>query len=423
MIKNFEIIVDSLYDIINNKTKLYTVLGKKIPGVVASKEDRKTIGIILGSSIRHFLFFKGIFAKFHKDDKSNLVYAVAIGYSDIYFTHKLGSEDQVKETLLEYSKTIDKNEEMTSIIEYLKNKKPFDVLDQDFKNESITNYFSMRFNVPTWLLRMWTKQYGKGEAIRIVKSLTMKAPRYIKRNDVLASSKFQLDEKKYRLVKDDVYEYIGKDNFKNLEDNVLGRVYTTNILEHTLISSLDPTFAESIIYYYYDKPNLYLDIINKYKNGNTISLLTDTFKNSIKLIEHVKKIKATTAAKLYVGETTPEVAEAHVSKNSLLFILYAKSSNFNYIAGSPEYILNFDTNELDEIIKNERKDLEDSSKFIALGGSLIYITQTINKKENENLVKEFIENHPEFVVEDEKLFLPFDEGHMLGYYAILSRIK
>lgn len=58
--------------------------------------------------------------------------------------------------------------------------------------------------------------------------------------------------------------------------------------------------------------------------------------------------------------------------------------------------------------------LVEASKIVKPGGVLIYSTCTINQLENEGVVEKFLENHPNFHIEDASAYVPFQtEGPMV----------
>ena len=79
------------------------------------------------------------------------------------------------------------------------------------------------------------------------------------------------------------------------------------------------------------------------------------------------------------------------------------------------------------------KIVEASAKYLKVGGSLVYSTCTVNRRENEDVITKFVENNPEF--EFEKIVLPSslnreNKGYITLYPNIdntdgffISRIK
>lgn len=77
--------------------------------------------------------------------------------------------------------------------------------------------------------------------------------------------------------------------------------------------------------------------------------------------------------------------------------------------------------EADAIIEIQKKILKTSAEYVADGGRLLYSTCTLNRRENEDIVAEFLQNSGKFVLLDEKAFLPEDNGGDGFYAALLSK--
>ena len=97
-------------------------------------------------------------------------------------------------------------------------------------------------------------------------------------------------------------------------------------------------------------------------------------------------------------------------------------SGLGVIRRKPEmkYRDEFDFDELVEIQKNI---LETGSSYLKPGGRLIYSTCTINPRENELMVKDFLKRHEEFISEKEVKLSPFDNGYDGFYMNKLKKIE
>lgn len=77
--------------------------------------------------------------------------------------------------------------------------------------------------------------------------------------------------------------------------------------------------------------------------------------------------------------------------------------------------------ELDELYEIQKKILVNGSKYVKHGGALVYSTCTINKEENENTIKAFLENNIEFEKTYEKTYYPHKDNSDGFYICRLNR--
>ena len=98
-----------------------------------------------------------------------------------------------------------------------------------------------------------------------------------------------------------------------------------------------------------------------------------------------------------------------------------RSSNFTNVNSSPEYLINFKQDSLSELIEYQEKSINELCKQVLIGGSLVYLTYTLNKKENDGIIAKFLKTHPGWHLVEQKTFFPNSTEVTCGYYAILHR--
>lgn len=71
--------------------------------------------------------------------------------------------------------------------------------------------------------------------------------------------------------------------------------------------------------------------------------------------------------------------------------------------------------EISDLYEIQRSILENGSKYLKSGGTLVYSTCTLNKAENEGITDKFLEKEKTFVKLFEKTYLPDTDGSD-GFY-------
>ena len=89
-------------------------------------------------------------------------------------------------------------------------------------------------------------------------------------------------------------------------------------------------------------------------------------------------------------------------------------SGLGIIRKKPDIKWNKDTTDFDEIIKIQKQILNNASKYLKIGGTLVYSTCTLNKAENEDVVNDFVTNNG-FRIDYMETFLPDREYD--GFYV------
>ena len=148
---------------------------------------------------------------------------------------------------------------------------------------------------------------------------------------------------------------------------------------------------------------------------------------ALELYEHRAALIEATARRLGLEnievrcQNAVEQIDALVGKADLV-LADVPCSGFGVIRRKPEmkYRDEFD---FDELVEIQKGILETGSSYLKPGGRLIYSTCTINPRENELMVKDFLERYEEFISEKEVKLSPFDNGYDGFYMNKLKKIE
>ena len=278
---------------------------------------------------------------------------------------------------------------------------------------------SILYSYPEWLVGMMKKHFNSKNTYKSIASSRRNSPInvIINPNSELVSLNNESEFKKIEITSSS-YEYLGKDLIKN-ELFKEKKIYVLDAMEALLVDILNPFQGDEIL------------IIDETKSmiSPTIGLKMFNFGkvyhacNNQETYFYVRKAMDTYKIKNIIPfEGDVSLVCTHKEYNSLDKVLVVPpNSEFGLIRRKPEIAINFEQDSLDSLIENQRKYLQEASKFIKDDGVLMYAVPTLNIKESFNIVRLFIEENPDFEVEKEELIFPYMHQTTGMYYALIRK--
>lgn len=151
------------------------------------------------------------------------------------------------------------------------------------------------------------------------------------------------------------------------------------------------------------------------KNGQVFSF--DLHKNRVELIEASVK-------RLGLSNVKTGVNDACLFNNDLgkadKIICDVPCSGFGIVRRKPE-IRYKELDSVKDLPKIQYQILSVSSQYLKTGGTLLYSTCTLNKRENENVVNEFLHNNEDFSLCEMKTFFPGEDDGDGFFYSLIER--
>ena len=405
---------DILQKIIIEKIPFSLALKQAFKRTDASKEDRPVISAVVGCSLRHYIVMERIFKDAYPDMESEGLVALFVAFSNALFIKKLNQDDcnALAQSFLK--------EDDTPFVEfltpYLEGKKlvPEEVEVGSFE------FLSYRYNTPLSVIKMWNKQFGQVTTSRILKANSKPAPIVVRINNNKIS-----DEDFFARYPDfeasdisGIALYKGQEKFKN-----------TQVFTDQLAVVLAPAYKEMLdegdadllrglaIYAEYQNDVL-LELTSRFAKVNNIDFMAGSYSAFINTKNALNKTGITGVNVYEAGASSIVTC---VSKPVHTFVVMPDSSRLNLLQVLPDYFLRFDIEKLDELIANQGKALNEASAQVEDGGYLLYLVDTISKKETTGVVNEFIKNNPEFTLVRDKLYFPYKKYGGSYYFAVLKK--
>ncbi len=272
-----------------------------------------------------------------------------------------------------------------------------------FKNR--LDELSKTYSFPTWMISLFEKQY-EDRAIEILEGLNERPSITFRVNSQKMTRDKALSfllEAGYDAVKTDISPYgIEITGGRNILHNELYQKGVLTVQDES--SMLVAPLLKSQELSYMDlcaAPGGKATHLGELVEDNAKVFAYDLYDNKIKLInENSSRLGLTNMvtrkhdAKLLLDDM--------IKSSSVL--LDAPCSGLGIIRKKPEIKYMKTKEELESLVALQKELLVTASKYVSQNGVLVYSTCTLNKKENEDNARWFLENHPEFIA------LPIDYG-------------
>lgn len=408
---------DILNRIINENTPFSLALKQAFKKNEVSKEDKGNISAMVGCVLRHYLVLSNVISKQYPSLDSVGVIALMIAFSNALFIKKLDQEDCNKEAQ-QYLK--DEDVKVQDFIEpYLAEKK---LVPENIEVGSF-EFLSYRYNTPVDIIKMWSKQFGHIAVSKALKANSKPAPVVLRiDNKKIEDEDFFNKYPEFERIEgvNGMALFKGEGKFKNHEvsEKALATPYALAFKE--MLDEGDVDLLRGLAIYTEYPNDLLIDLLSRKENISGVEFIAGNLATASNARNFLNKNQV---RGVNVYEAQASAIITCLSKPVHTFVVMPDSSRFNLLQLLPDYFLRFDFNKLDELIANQKLALKEAAEQVEEDGYLLYLVDTLSKKESINIINEFLANNENFTLVRDKLYFPYKKYGGSYYFAALKKAK
>ena len=253
---------------------------------------------------------------------------------------------------------------------------------------------------PLWLIKLWSKQFGWEKTIQMARANNERVNVTIRVNGVRGTR----EELKQKLESEGItceYGNLSQDALVILKGNVIktkafeqGWFYVQDESSMLVARALKPKHHSKVLDTCSAPGGKTTHVAELMRQTGTV-YAHDVYEHKIKLIEdNVKRLGLTNVVATLQDATT--LNERYESDSFDAVLVDAPCSGLGILRRHPEVKITKQPSDLDEIMMIQKKILNTVAPLVKVGGTLVYSTCTVNRKENDKMVEQFIAQHPEY---------------------------
>lgn len=296
----------------------------------------------------------------------------------------------------------------------------FEVARSQFESE--LEYRSVFHSCPLWILRLIAKQYGEESAYQYVRYNQIPPPMSMRVNTMKTDPATLMKENpifKPSLLTSSAVMYCGEQPILELKEFQQGVVSVQDESGQLVAQMLDPKPGEYI---------LDMCAAPGSKTGHIAELMKNEGKIvAIDLHPHRISLLQETLKRLEITNTKPipydalKLKDLYKAETFDRVLVDAPCSGFGVIRRKPDIALRITPQALDELVVLQSKLLVEAVRVLKKGGTLVYSTCTLNRKENNAQIQHLCDNNPDLTLVSEQTIFPHQYQSDGFYIAKLTK--
>ena len=282
---------------------------------------------------------------------------------------------------------------------------------------------SIAYSCPQWIVSVLIRDYGIQFTKAFLENALLTPPVYFRVNTLKTTAdtlKTELEAKGVKVVACEEKTALEADtpgSVENMPAYKEGLFFVQDISCQKAVASLDIKTDSRV---------LDLCAAPGGKSFSAAMYATEGEIVSCDLYEHRVGLIAEGAHRLGIKNLSARAADATVYDGSLgLFdrvICDVPCSGLGVIRRKPD-IKYKPRDTFEELCEIQKGILNNADKYLKEGGKILYSTCTLNKAENRGIIDSFLENHSEYILENDYTFCPQEDNSDGFYAAVLSKCQ
>ena len=373
---------------------------------------RADVSGLLGCELRHhelftYLLNSNEFEEFTVEDKRVASLGLA---NDYFFRHfeRSKMDEAIKEKLGE--------EKFAKLLPLLdKSGNPESYIPESVERSS-NLFLTLRYNIPEWLLKILLHE-GHAATYKTIREFQKRYVNFVRVTNALNPETLGEDFKGTEIK--GIYAYEGKTPLRKLDD-LKDKVFEERPYVKMVYDMMGVPSAQNILLYAgQDGDEWELEMLESASEHSNVNIASQNIEKKGKVLKAIKD-KGLKNVNFFEAKNPDEMVAA-ISANCDVAIIAPRCSQFDRIASAPDYLLHFNADSMKEVYDMQIKALAGCAKHVEQGGRMIYCLPTISRKEGRRTVEAFLREHPEFTLDEQKQFFPFESMKVAFYYAVLYK--
>ncbi|MBP2031607.1 16S rRNA (cytosine967-C5)-methyltransferase [Clostridium algifaecis] len=396
--------VSVLEDVIYRGAYSNIALNNKLNNSELNLKDRALVTEIVYGTLKYKYTIDCILSNFLKNGLNNvdkfILNLLRISIYQIIYLDKVPEFAIVNEAVeISKKKSVKLSRLVNGVLRnYLRNKEK-----TYYNKNSYIDKLCFKYSFPEWMVKLFINQYGKDGAENIIKGLNYTPKVTVRINGLKTNFEETWDkllEHGYDIEKGNMCEdAIIINRGSNIEKNSLFKEGYISVQDQSaMMAVLSLDLCENMtVFDMCSAPGGKATYIAEKMKDKGHVYAYDIYKNKIKLIEKgaerlgIKIIKA--------GIQNAEKYNEKFEKSADRVLMDVPCSGLGIIRKKPEIKWNKSMKQLKDIVRIQKNIMMNSSRYVKTGGKMVYSTCTLNREENEENIKWFLENKPDFKLE------------------------
>ena len=374
---------------------------------------KATVYAVVGCTLRHFYVLKEVITRQYRDITEEKMLLIALGIANKLFAKRL---DKIKLNQFIVKETGYAGAPM--FIECFQD--PKNLIPDDIKYGT-TKYYSLRYNIPEWVVDMWASHGGDLVSKKLYHCLTNRVENLVRINEnVIEPEDFYHKYKDFIPLNSDelIAQYRKETPIKKHQAVLEGEALRIPLAYRRMCKYLEFDQAKKTAifgsgtnhlleeFYAHLGPNVKATYISGH-SGHSNEIKDIIKKFGMTDIEFKEKDYE------HMGDALEEKVHTFfvVPRSTFLLGLYERADHF----------LRVHKEDLPAISEREYQTLSEASKYVEEGGELVYFVTTFCNDECRKIGKRFLKEHNDYEFVAEKQMFPFDKYQTLLYFAVFKK--
>ena len=270
--------------------------------------------------------------------------------------------------------------------------------------DQVTEYLSVKYSAPEWLVKRWTDTYGKEPTEHMLDYFLHEKNTTIRCNNSKITSiklKEKLTEDGVKKIMDTplsyAFEISGYDHLTSLSSFREG-LFAVQDMSSMLVAEAAGVHENDLRIDVCAAPGgKTLQVADKLGGTGRVLCGDISEKKAEKIMENVERMGFENVA-VHVWDATE--FEEELKETADIVLADVPCSGLGVIGRKPDIKFKMNPEGIEELIPLQRKILANVKNYVKPGGVLMFSTCTVNEKENQENVNWFIKENPQFILED-----------------------